>query len=202
MRQGIGTDSRIGMSFLYAGIGYGGSCFPKDVKELVALGDRNGIEMRIAKAVEEVNERQKLVFVDKIVERLGPSLAGKTVALWGLAFKPQTDDVRESPALALAARLRALGARVRAYDPEAMGTALSSLKAAGVTIECVDDQYEVLAGADALVLATEWKQFRQPDFAEIKSRLVRPLVFDGRNQYDPSHMKELGFEYHCIGRNV
>ena len=202
VRQGIGTDNRIGMSFLYAGIGYGGSCFPKDVKELVALGDRNGIEMSIAKAVEDVNERQKLVFVDKIVERLGPSLAGKTVALWGLAFKPQTDDVRESPALALAARLRALGARVRAYDPEAMGTALSALKAAGVTIECIDDQYEVLAGADTLVLATEWKQFRQPDFAEIKSRLARPLIFDGRNQYDPSHMKELGFEYHCIGKNA
>ncbi|MBN1242907.1 MAG: UDP-glucose/GDP-mannose dehydrogenase family protein [Spirochaetales bacterium] len=200
VRLGIGSDARIGMSFLYAGTGYGGSCFPKDVKELIAVGERNGLDMKIAKAVHGVNERQKNVLVAMIEGRLGADLKGKTFALWGLAFKPQTDDMREAPSLVIVRELVKRGARIRAFDPEAIGQAREHFSDIEASIEYVDDQYKALDGADALVLATEWKQFRQPEFLEMFKLLKAPLVFDGRNQYDPRRMRELGFEYYCIGR--
>jgi UDPglucose 6-dehydrogenase len=200
VRLGIGSDARIGLPFLYAGTGYGGSCFPKDVKELVSVGRRNGFEMKIATAVEAVNERQKGVLIEKIRRRFGDDLTGKTFALWGLAFKPQTDDMREAPAIVIVRELASRGARIRAFDPEAFDQARLYFKGMEKHIEYVDDQYEVLRGADALLLVTEWKQFRQPDFARIKEYLKAPIIFDGRNQYDPKTMKENGFDYYCIGR--
>lgn len=200
VRLGIGTDARIGLPFLYAGTGYGGSCFPKDVKELISVGGRNGLEMKIAAAVEAVNERQKGVLIEKICQSFGEDLAGKTFALWGLAFKPQTDDMREAPALVIVRELVGMGARIRAFDPEAFEQAKMYFAGMERSIEYVDDQYEVLDGADALILVTEWKQFRQPDYSRIKENLKAPIIFDGRNQYDPKTMKENGFYYHCIGR--
>ncbi len=200
VRLGIGTDARIGLPFLYAGTGYGGSCFPKDVKELISVGGRNGLEMKIAAAVEAVNERQKGVLIEKIRQSFGEDLAGKTFALWGLAFKPQTDDMREAPALVIVRELVGMGARIRAFDPEAFEQAKMYFAAMEKSIDYVDDQYEVLDGADALILVTEWKQFRQPDYSRIKENLKAPIIFDGRNQYDPPAMRELGFIYHCIGR--
>ncbi len=201
VRQGIGTDSRIGMSFLYAGCGYGGSCFPKDVKELISVGKRNGLEMCVATSVENVNERQKHVLFNLIKEHFGTSLKDKTFALWGLAFKPQTDDMREAPSLTLIRDLFNAGAKVKAYDPEAFEQTkhyLSDLPADAV--EYVANMNDVLDDADALVLVTEWKQFRVPDFSLIKSKLKSPVIFDGRNVYEPTTMKEQGFDYYCIGR--
>lgn len=203
VRQGIGSDSRIGMSFLYAGCGYGGSCFPKDVKELIAIGRRNGFEMKIAEAVEEVNEMQKMVVVDQIISRFGENLSGRTFALWGLSFKPQTDDMREAPSITVVTELTKRGAKVKTYDPEAYEMAkqyLSHVSANDITYE--DNMWKPLENADALILLTEWKQFRQPDFNKIKSLLKNPIIFDGRNQYDPKRKKELGFEHYCIGRNI
>lgn len=201
VRQGIGTDSRIGMSFLYAGCGYGGSCFPKDVKELISVGKRNGLEMCVATSVENVNERQKHVLFNLIKKHFGTSLKDKTFALWGLAFKPQTDDMREAPSLTLIRDLFNAGAKVKAYDPEAFEQTkhyLSDLPADAV--EYVANMNDVLDDADALVLVTEWKQFRVPDFSLIKSKLKSPVIFDGRNVYEPTTMKEQGFDYYCIGR--
>ncbi|MBR4825274.1 MAG: UDP-glucose/GDP-mannose dehydrogenase family protein, partial [Spirochaetaceae bacterium] len=203
VRQGIGTDARIGMSFLYAGCGYGGSCFPKDVKELIAVGRRNGLEMKVASAVNDVNERQKHVLFSLIEKHFGKEIRGKTFALWGLAFKPQTDDMREAPSLTLIRDLIKAGAKVRAYDPEAFEQTkhyLSDLPQDA--IEYIPNMNDVLDNADALVLITEWKQFRAPDFSLIKSKLSSPVIFDGRNIYEPTAMKELGFAYYCIGRTV
>lgn len=203
VRQGIGTDSRIGMSFLYAGCGYGGSCFPKDVKELIAVGKRNGIDMKIAQAVEQVNEDQKYILVQQIIKQYGENLNGKTFALWGLAFKPQTDDMREAPSIVIINELVKRGAHIRAYDPEAYQTAkhyLSHIAPDALTYE--NDMWAPLENSDALVLVTEWKQFRQPDFEKIKQLLKTPVIFDGRNQYSITLMKELGINYSCIGRNV
>lgn len=203
VRQGIGTDSRIGMSFLYAGCGYGGSCFPKDVKELIAVGKRNGIDMKIAQAVEQVNEDQKHILVQQIIKQYGENLNGKTFALWGLAFKPQTDDMREAPSIVIINELVKRGAHIRAYDPEAYQTAkhyLSHIAPDALTYE--NDMWAPLENSDALVLVTEWKQFRQPDFEKIKQLLKTPVIFDGRNQYSITLMKELGINYSCIGRNV
>ena len=203
VRQGIGTDSRIGMSFLYAGCGYGGSCFPKDVKELIAVGKRNNIDMKIAQAVEQVNEAQKHILVQQIIKKYGENLTGKTFALWGLAFKPQTDDMREAPSIVIINELVKRGAHIRAYDPEAYQTAqhyLSHIPHSALSYE--KDMWTPLSSADALILITEWKQFRQPDFDKIKQSLKTPIIFDGRNQYSITLMKELGIEYHCIGRNV
>ena len=203
VRQGIGTDSRIGMSFLYAGCGYGGSCFPKDVKELIAVGKRNNIDMKIAQAVEEVNETQKHILVQQIIKKYGENLNGKTFALWGLAFKPQTDDLREAPSIVIINELVKRGAHIRAYDPEAYQTAqhyLSPIPHSALSYE--KDMWTPLSSADALILVTEWKQFRQPDFDKIKQSLKTPIIFDGRNQYSITLMKELGIEYHCIGRNA
>ena len=203
VRQGIGTDSRIGMSFLYAGCGYGGSCFPKDVKELIAVGKRNGIDMKIAQAVEQVNEDQKHILVQQIIKQYGENLNGKTFALWGLAFKPQTDDMREAPSIVIINELVKRGAHIRAYDPEAYQTAkhyLSHIAPDALTYE--NDMWAPLENSDALVLVTEWKQFRQPDFEKIKQLLKTPVIFDGRNQYSITLMNELGINYSCIGRNV
>lgn len=203
VRQGIGTDSRIGMSFLYAGCGYGGSCFPKDVKELIAIGKRSGIDMKIAEAVEKVNEDQKHIVIRQITAKYGENLQGFTFALWGLAFKPQTDDMREAPAITIITELVARGAKIKAYDPEAYGMAkkyLAHIPIDSITYE--DNMYSPLTGSNALIIVTEWKQFRQPDFIKIKENLTAPVIFDGRNQYSITMMKKFAIEYHCIGRNI
>ena len=203
VRQGIGTDSRIGMSFLHASCGYGGSCFPKDVKELISVGKRNGLEMKIATAVEDVNNEQKYILPERIIEKYGEDLTGKTFALWGLSFKPETDDMREAPAITVVTELTKRGAKIKAYDPEAYEMAkhyLSDIPAQSISYE--SDMWSALNGADALVLVTEWKQFRSPDFAKVKALLKEPVIYDGRNQYDPKVMKKEGFELHCIGRGL
>jgi len=201
VRRGIGSDPRIGTHFLYAGTGYGGSCFPKDVRALVHAGREAGVDLGVLRAVEAANERQKHVLVDKIVARFGADLAGRCFAIWGLAFKPDTDDMREAPSRVIVAELARRGARLRAYDPAAMGEARRVL-AGTPDLEFVPDQAAALEGADALVLVTEWKEFRTPDFDLIKARLRQPLIFDGRNQYDPALMRMLGIDYCGIGRGA
>ncbi|KQW65754.1 UDP-glucose/GDP-mannose dehydrogenase family protein [Methylibium sp. Root1272] len=199
VRQGIGSDPRIGTQFLYAGCGYGGSCFPKDVKALIRSASEAGQELELLSAVESVNERQKQVLGDKIVARFGSDLSGKRFALWGLAFKPGTDDMREAPSRVLIERLTAAGAQVTAYDPVAMVEARRAMPGqAGLSY--ADSAVAALKGADALVIVTEWKEFRSPDFDAIRTTLRTPLVFDGRNLFEPALMKELGIEYHAIGR--
>lgn len=203
VRQGIGTDSRIGMSFLHASCGYGGSCFPKDVKELIAVGKRNNIEMQIAKAVEDVNNNQKLILPQRIIDKFGDDLSDKTFALWGLSFKPETDDMREAPSITLVSELTKHGAKIKAYDPQAYEMAkhyLAQIPENMISYE--DDMWSALNGADALILVTEWKQFRSPDFSKIKALLKNPIIYDGRNQYDPRLMKREGIELHCIGRGL
>ena len=199
VRQGIGSDPRIGTQFLYAGIGYGGSCFPKDVKALIRSAHEAGHTLELLGAVESVNERQKQWLADKIVARHGADLSGRRYALWGLAFKPGTDDMREAPSRVLIARLTELGAQVVAYDPVAMDEARRAMPdQAGLTY--ADSASEALDGADALVIVTEWKEFRSPDFEALRTALREPVVFDGRNLFDPALMKKLGIEYHGIGR--
>jgi UDPglucose 6-dehydrogenase len=196
VRRGVGTDTRIGASFLFPGIGYGGSCFPKDVKALIRMGTEAGLEMPLVRAVDGVNEAQKLVLLPRLREFLG-TLAGKVVALWGLAFKPRTDDMREAPALALIQSLLKEGATVRAYDPKAIPAARQVL---GDRVTFTARSYDAVDGADALVVATEWNEFREPDFVRIRERMRRPAVFDGRNLYNPQTLRELGFHYEGIGR--
>jgi len=199
VRQGIGSDPRIGTQFLYAGAGYGGSCFPKDVKALVRAADESGFELKVLNAVEAANERQKLVMVDKIVTRFGEDLQGRQFAIWGLAFKPNTDDMREAPSRVIIEELVRRGATVRAYDPVAMAEAKRVLgHLAGVSF--VESQGAALSGSDALVIVTEWRQFKSPDFEQIRDTLKQPVVFDGRNLYDPVLMKEFGIDYRGIGR--
>lgn len=239
VRQGIGTDRRIGPSFLFAGLGYGGSCFPKDVRSLIDMGHRTGLPMEVASAVHRVNERQKSILVDRIVdffasgriqeleafrEREGSGrlahgarrsksavgrpprrarlsrarcLEGRTFALWGLSFKPQTDDMREAPSAVIIRGLLKRGAKIRAYDPEAMPAARAIF---GEGIAYCETNYGALEGADALILVTEWNVFRNPDFLRMKKLLRLPVIFDGRNQYDPAELSELGFTYTTIGR--
>ena len=200
VRVGIGTDSRIGMSFIFPGIGYGGSCFPKDVQALIKTGKDHGIDLKIARSVEDVNKSQKMLMVRKIIEHYrSEDLAGKTFAVWGLAFKPKTDDVREAPALTICSELVKRGARVRVYDPEANDTFKEKFGAHS-NLECVRDNYEALKGADALIVCTEWNAFRQPNFKLIKQELVKPVVFDGRNIYDIADMRSYGFTYYSVGR--
>jgi len=201
IRVGIGTDERIGNQFLYAGAGYGGSCFPKDVKEFIHTGQKNGLEMKIADAVHKVNERQKYLLVEMIKKRFGENLEGKTFGVWGLAFKAQTDDMREAPALVILSSLSHMGAKIIAYDPQAMKQAKLFLKEWDRQIEYVDSMMEAVHKVDALLLITDWEEFKKPDFTEMIKGMKQPIVFDGRNQYDPVHMKNLGFEYYCIGRN-
>ncbi len=199
VRKGIGSDPRIGYDFLYAGAGYGGSCFPKDVKALIKTAHNASIELKVLKAVEAANERQKHVLVDKVVARFGDNLAGRQFGLWGLAFKPNTDDMREAPSRVVIAELLRRGATVKAYDPKAMAAARSVLPV-GNELRLMDSQQEVLAGSDALVIVTDWKEFKNPDFDTIKAMLKQPVVIDGRNLYEPALMQSMGFEYIGIGR--
>lgn len=197
VRSGIGSDTRIGRKFLYPGIGYGGSCFPKDVKALIKTAEQNGYTMRVLTAVEEVNENQKSVLFEKLMKQFNGDLQGKTVALWGLAFKPETDDMREAPALVLIDKLLKVGCKVRAYDPAAVQECKRRI---GDTIYYACDMYDAVLDADVLMLVTEWKEFRLPSWAVIKKTMSRQIVLDGRNIYDKKEMEELGFIYHCIGK--
>ena len=199
VRKGIGSDPRIGTHFLYAGAGYGGSCFPKDVKALVKAGEQMGVKLGVLTAVEAANERQKRVLVDKVVARFGENLKGKTLALWGLAFKPNTDDMREAPSRVIIDELLKRGAQLRAYDPVAIPEAKRVMgDLAGLTF--VSNQTEALQGADALLIVTEWREFKSPDFDSIRTMLKTPLVIDGRNLFEPELMRSLGLEYQAIGR--
>ena len=197
VRDGIGSDSRIGRKFLYPGCGYGGSCFPKDVKALIKTAEQNGYPMRVLKAVEEVNETQKSLLFEKLEKIFNGDLEGKTIALWGLAFKPGTDDMREAPALVLIEKLRKAGCVVRAYDPAAMG---ESKRRIGDTIFYACDMYDALLDADALMLVTEWKEFRLPAWGVVKKTMKQPVILDGRNIYDAKELQDLGFVYRCIGK--
>jgi UDPglucose 6-dehydrogenase len=199
VRKGIGSDPRIGFDFLYPGVGYGGSCFPKDVQALLRTARAAGHELKVVQAAEEVNQAQKAVLTQKIVKRLGEDLSGMTIALWGLAFKPNTDDMREAPSRVLIADLLARGARVRAYDPAATREA-QRIFAGETRIEFASMPMEALKGADVLAIVTEWKEFRAPNFAAIKSLLKTPVIFDGRNLYDPAVPRRAGLEYFSIGR--
>jgi len=201
VRRGIGADPRIGFHFLYPGIGYGGSCFPKDVKALQRSAFEAGAPLELLAAVEGVNERQKHVLTTKIRARFGESLAGRCFALWGIAFKPNTDDLREAPSRVLIADLLDAGATVRAYDPAA-GAAAARLYAGERRVAIVDSARAALKGADALAIVTEWQEFRSPDFNAIKAELRAPAIFDGRNLYEPAALRELGIEYHGVGRRA
>ena len=200
VRQGIGSDPRIGWHFLYAGCGYGGSCFPKDVKALIKSASEYGTGLKVLAAVEEANEAQKHVLIRKIVARFGEDLSGKRFAMWGLAFKPNTDDMRDAPSRVVAAELFRRGATVSAYDPVAMQEA-ERIFGDDSRISYAGRPKSALEGADALIIVTEWKEFRSPDFDLIKARLREPVIFDGRNMYDPALVRAKGIEYHCIGRN-
>ncbi|WP_271406745.1 UDP-glucose dehydrogenase family protein [Tenacibaculum soleae] len=200
VRIGIGSDNRIGYSFIYPGAGYGGSCFPKDVKALNKIAEENGYNAQLIQSVEEVNNRQKLVIAEKIVKRFGEDLSGKVFALWGLAFKPGTDDMREAPAIYVVKELVKRGATIKAYDPKAMEEAQHFYLKGVDGILYYESKYEVLKEADALIMLTEWKEFRSPDFSEIKQQLNTPIIFDGRNQYNVFNLQDKGFEYYQIGK--
>ena len=197
VRSGIGSDTRIGRKFLYPGIGYGGSCFPKDVKALIKTAEQNGYTMRVLRAVEEVNEAQKSVLFDKLMKQFNGELKGKTIALWGLAFKPETDDMREAPGLVLIDKLLKAGCQVRSYDPAAMDECKRRI---GDVIYYARDMYDAVLDADVLMLITEWKEFRLPSWAVVKKTMNQQIVLDGRNIYDKKEMEELGFIYSCIGK--
>ncbi|MBE2187538.1 MAG: UDP-glucose/GDP-mannose dehydrogenase family protein [Rhodothermales bacterium] len=197
VRIGIGTDSRIGRQFLYAGIGFGGSCFPKDVHAIVKTADEYGYDFRVLNAVLEVNDDQRAMMARRVADYFGGDLTGKTIAVWGLAFKANTDDVRESPAHSVVQGLVQRGATVVGYDPEAMDTTKRVL---GDVLAYAGTEYAALEGADALVVATEWNEFRRPDWEKVRSLLKQPVIFDGRNLYDPETMARRGFDYHSVGR--
>lgn len=203
VRKGIGSDVRIGYSFIYPGCGYGGSCFPKDVRALIGIAVEAGIDPYVLQAVERRNESQKKRLAEKVMQRFGADLKGRTFGIWGLAFKPGTGDMREAPSLTLIEQLVNAGATLKVYDPVAMANARGALAppiSASVTFS--DQQYEAVEGVDALILVTEWKPFRHPDFALMRKTMASPVIFDGRNQYDPAQMAREGFEYHGIGRGV
>ena len=197
VRKGIGSDARIGNRFLYAGIGYGGSCFPKDIKALIKTAKSNGYRMRILEAVEAVNEEQKSILFRKLDDYFKGDLKGKRIAMWGLAFKPETDDMREAPSLVLIDKLLASGCEVYVYDPVSMEETRRRL---GDTIHYAKDIYDAVVDADALLLVTEWKEFRMPSWSAVKKLMATPLILDGRNIYDVKELEENGFVYHCIGR--
>lgn len=197
VRKGIGADTRIGSSFLYAGCGYGGSCFPKDVKALISTASDHGYPMRILQAVEDVNEEQKTILFRKLSAHFGGDLRGRKVAMWGLAFKPETDDMREAPSLVLIDRLLEAGCQITAYDPVAIPEARRRI---GDRIAYAKNIYETVEGADVLMVVTEWKEFRLPAWARIRSLMKTPLILDGRNIYNIAEIEEAGFTYHCIGR--
>lgn len=203
VRQGIGSDSRIGYSFIYPGAGYGGSCFPKDVKALIRMARDHSFEPKVLNAVEARNEDQKHVLFEKIRKRFGDNLKGRTFGLWGLAFKPGTDDMREASSVVLLQQLVDAGATVKAYDPVAMEAARRELPESWFKsgqLKLVEEQYSTIEGVDAMILITEWKPFRHPDFARVKTLMKNAVIFDGRNQYDPALLREAGFEYSGIGR--
>ena len=197
VRSGIGSDTRIGRKFLYPGIGYGGSCFPKDVKALIKTAEQNGYDMRVLRAVEEVNEIQKSALFEKLLKLFNNKLKDKTIAIWGLAFKPETDDMREAPALVLIDKLRQAGCKIRVYDPAAMEECKRRI---GDSVYYAHDMYDAVLDADVLMLVTEWKEFRLPSWPVIKKTMTQPIVLDGRNIYDKKEMEELGFIYSCIGK--
>jgi UDPglucose 6-dehydrogenase len=197
VRRGIGSDARIGSRFLFAGVGYGGSCFPKDVQAIIRTSANHGYEFRILRAVEEVNERQKLLLVEMVHKRFGKDLNGRHFAVWGLAFKPNTDDMREAPAVVVIEALLAAGARITAHDPEAMNECRK--RHLGDRIAYSDVPMDALQGADALIVVTEWNEFRRPDFEAVKGLLKHPVIFDGRNIYPRGTLERLGFEYHGVG---
>lgn len=199
VRMGIGSDPRIGYSFIYAGCGYGGSCFPKDIKSLIHKASENGYDMQILKAVEAVNLEQKYLIPEKIVKKYGSDLSEYTFGVWGLSFKPDTDDMREASSITIINELINHGANIKVYDPKAMNEARTKYLKGKAQISYVENKYEALVNADAMILITEWKEFRSPDFDGIKKLLKEPVIFDGRNQYDAMMLKELGFEYYQIG---
>ena len=198
VRIGMTTDSRIGNKFLFAGLGYGGSCFPKDVKALIKTGIENGCDMSIIKSADETNKKQRLLFIDKIIKKFGKDLTGKTFAVWGLAFKPKTNDMREAPSITIINELLKRGAKVQAYDPKANDEAKFYFQD---RITYAKNSYDALENADVLLLLTEWNEFRRPDFEKIKNTLKTPVIFDGRNQYNSERLLEKGFDYTCIGSN-
>ena len=200
VRIGIGSDKRIGYHFIYPGVGYGGACFPKDIKALQKVAEAHHYQPKIIKAVEQVNNEQKFVIAQKIIKRFGEDLTGFTFGLWGLAFKPGTDDMREAPAIYVVKELTQRGAKVKAYDPKAVEEAKEFYLKGVKGISYYDSKYEVLKDADALILLTEWKEFRSPDFQEVKQQLTNPIIFDGRNQYNAFHLEQKGFEYYQIGK--
>ena len=196
VRKGIGSDTRIGKKFLYPGCGYGGSCFPKDVKALIKTAEQNGYSMRVLKAVEEVNEQQKSILFDKLIKHFNGNISGKTIAMWGLAFKPETDDMREAPALVLIERLTQAKANVRVYDPIAMNECKRRI---GDKVTYCTDRYDAAVNADALMLVTEWNEFRIPSYAALEKLMADKVILDGRNIYDMEEAKEHGFTYYKIG---
>ena len=200
VRIGIGSDSRIGYSFIYPGSGYGGSCFPKDVKALKKTAEEHGYTAKLITSVEDVNDKQKLVIAKKVITRFGEDLKGKTFSVWGLSFKPETDDMREAPAIYIIKELVKRGAKINAYDPKAMDEAQHFYLKDVTGITYMNSKYETLKNADAMILLTEWKEFRSPDFDELLVQLNNPIIFDGRNQYNDIRMKKLGFEYFQIGK--
>jgi UDPglucose 6-dehydrogenase len=200
VRIGIGSDKRIGYSFIYPGAGYGGSCFPKDVKALKKIAEENGYKAALIESVENVNDAQKLVIANKIIKRFGENLSGLTFGLWGLAFKPGTDDMREAPAIYIVKELVKRGAKIKAYDPKAIEESKEFYLKGVENIKYFESKYEVIKNSDALILLTEWKEFRSPDFEELKNQLNNPIIFDGRNQYNAFNLDEKGFEYFQIGK--
>ena len=200
VRIGIGSDQRIGYSFIYPGVGYGGSCFPKDVKALTKIAQENGYTAQLITSVEQVNDAQKLVIAQKIVNRFGIDLTGFTFGIWGLAFKPGTDDMREAPSIYIIKELVKRGAHIKAYDPKAIEEAKEHYLKGVSNITYVDSKYGVLKDSDALLLLTEWKEFRSPDFEEMKTQLKTLVIFDGRNQYNEFNLEENGIEYYQIGK--
>lgn len=197
VRRGVGSDRRIGQHFLFPGVGYGGSCFPKDVQAMIHTSEEYGLDSSLLRAVDAVNDRQKHVLVHKVKARYGNNLRGRTLAVWGLAFKPRTDDMREAPSFTIVDGLIAAGARVQVHDPESLGEAKRYF---GDRVSYHEINYDALQGADALLVVTEWAEFRRPDFARMKAALREPVIFDGRNIYEPEDMKNLGFVYYSIGR--
>lgn len=202
VRHGISTDSRIGSQFLYPGPGYGGSCFPKDVKALVHTSKEHGLRFKIVEAVEEVNKEQKKYMFGKVQKHFKNDLKGKTFVLWGVAFKANTDDIRETPAIDTAVALHEAGAKIRFHDPEAADNFEKYMASKGIPLDQFENKYDALNGADGLIVLTEWKQYRAPDFEEIKSRLKTPVIFDGRNLYNTKKVLEQGFEYYAIGKAI
>jgi UDPglucose 6-dehydrogenase len=199
IRKGIGADSRIGSAFLYAGLGYGGSCFPKDLKAIIGYASAHGYDFALLRAVEQVNQQQRERMLDKVRQHFGGDLQGRRFAVWGLSFKPHTDDIREAPAIDIIKGLLAAGSRVSAFDPVAMENARTVL-GAPPEVTFAKDRYEALQGADALLLVTEWPVFRKPDFERVKSLLKQPVIFDGRNQYNPESLRKLGLTLYSMGR--